>query len=171
MKKLIIFILTLAISIAAFAIPNFDGINWGDTKESTSVILKNPQKYPSINPDIEILTSNTDNESVESYRFYFKNNKLFKIRVFFDKNTVGKDEMRKIYKKLVNSFGNPIEQMPINEKISSLTIRGNYIKFSPDLRTDIFFIGIDTLNKNGKMTDSNLYLDYLPASKNYKFEI
>lgn len=171
MKKLILFILALTISISALAIPDFEGIDWGNTKEEVTKVLKNSKKYPSINPDTEVLILNISNQGVKNYKLFFKKNHLFKIRVSFDKEKIGKDEMKIIYKKLVLNLGNPVKTMPINEKITSSTIKGNYIQFSPDSKTNVYYVGVDTINKTGDMTDSNLYLEYLPASKDYAFEM
>lgn len=165
MKKIFLLILMTILSFSTFAIVDFNGLNWGDSKNAILPLFKDVKEEPSLKPNTEVLVARGNNENISNYKFYFKNNQLYKIRVCFNKETVGTNEIKGIFKKMTKNFGTPVSKAPINKKVSSYTLRGNYLKFIPDLSTDVYYIGVDTVNDLGKMTDSNLYLDYVASNQ------
>lgn len=162
MKK-IIFLFAI-IFTTSFSIVNFEGINWGDNKNDLSLIFANLIIEPSLNEDIEILSVSAPKEDVASYKFFLKDDSLYKIRVSFDKETVDKKQLQNIYTTLLKTIGSPTSKVPIEKKVDNLLLRGNSLKFIPDLSTNIYFNGVDTINEFGKMIDSNLYLEYVDSS-------
>lgn len=162
MKK--IFLLFLIICNFSFGIVDFEGINWQDNKQNLELIFPNLQKEPTLEKSIEILSVSAPRDYVAKYQFFLKNNSLFKIRVLFDKETVGKKQIQDIYSRLLNDIGSPISKVPINKKVDDLTLTGNSLKFIPDLSTTLYFNGVDTINEYGKMIDSNLYLEYIDST-------
>ena len=50
-------------------------------------------------------------------------------------------------------------------KINGLTLRGNSLKFVPNISTSVYYKGIDTIDEVGKMIDSNLIIEYVDATK------
>ena len=82
------------------------------------------------------------------------------IRVVFDNETVGRDELKQIYDKLNSTLGASISNRRFEEKNKDYKLTGNYIKFIPDVATTVYYIGIDTIDKDGTMVESSLYLDY-----------
>lgn len=162
MKK--IFLLFLIICDFSFGIVDFEGINWQDNKQNLELIFPNLQKEPALEKSIEILSVSSPRDYVAKYQFFLKNNSLFKIRVLFDKETVGKKQIQDIYSRLLNDIGSPISKVPINKKVDDLTLTGNSLKFIPDLSTTLYFNGVDTINEYGKMIDSNLYLEYIDST-------
>lgn len=169
MKKL--FALFLIISSYSFSIVDFQGINWGDNKKDLQIIFPKLSKEPSFNENIEILSVNNPKELVSKYQFFLKNDSLYKIRVNFDKESVGRNEIQDIYNTLLKNIGSPILKTPINKKIDDLTLRGNSLKFVPDISTNIYFNGIDTIDSFDKMIDSNLYLEYVDSTGEYNNSI
>ena len=161
MKKIILLFLT--IYTFSFSIRDFNGINWGDSKENLSILFSNLKKEPSINENVNIFSVKNPKENIKKYEFYLQNNALNKIRVVFDKESIGKRELQQIYNQLTTTIGVPVLKLPIYKEIDNLTLKGNTLKFVPDTQTLIYFTGIDTINELGKMTDSNLYLDYIPS--------
>lgn len=170
-KKILCLLLICISSLPAFSIINFEGLNWKDNKNSIIPLFKNVQEEPSFLSEDEILVANGDNENIQSYKFYFNNNQLYKIRVCFNKEKVKSNEIKGIYKKITKDFGPSLAKNTINKKVDSYTLRGNYLKFIPSLDTDIYYIGVDTIDENGNMIDSNLYLDYVDSSQKNNFEI
>ena len=162
MKKIILLFFT--IFTFSFGIVNFEGINWGDSKENIQLIFSKTYSEPAFEKNIEIISINSPKELVSKYQFFLKNNSLYKIRVLFDKESVGKKEIQNIYSKLLKDIGSPISKAPIDKKISDLILKGNSLKFIPNLSTNIYFNGVDTINEYGKMIDSNLYLEYIDSN-------
>lgn len=163
MKKIILFFFT--IFTFSFAIVDFEGINWGDNKKNLELIFPKLQKETSLNENIQILSVNEPRDFVEKYQFFLKDNSLFKIRVVFDKESVGKTQLQDIYSRLLKDIGSPISKTPITKKVDNLTLRGNSLKFIPDLSTTIYFNGVDTVDEFDRMIDSNLYLEYIDSTK------
>ena len=60
----------------------------------------------------------------------------------------------------IYAFENPIDQ-----KFNGLTLRGNSLKFVPNISTSVYYKGIDTIDEVGKMIDSNLIIEYVDATK------
>jgi len=118
---------------------------------------------------VNIFSVKNPKENIKKYEFYLQNNALNKIRVVFDKESIGKRELQQIYNQLTTTIGVPVLKLPIYKEIDNLTLKGNTLKFVPDTQTLIYFTGIDTINELGKMTDSNLYLDYIPSQNEYIF--
>lgn len=166
MKKILLLFFT--IFSFSFSIVDFEGINWGDSKKNLELIFPKLQKEPSLNENIEILYIKEPKDFVEKYQFFLKNNSLFKIRVVFDKESVGKREIQDIYNTLLKNIGSPVLKTPINKKVDNLTLRGNSLKFIPDSTTNVYFNGIDTVDSLEKMIDSNLYLEYVDSSVEYR---
>ncbi len=162
MKKILLLFFT--IFSFSFSIVDFEGINWGDSKKNLELIFPKLEKEPSLNENIEILYIKEPKDFVEKYQFFLKNNSLFKIRVVFDKESVGKSQLQDIYSELLKNIGSPISKSPINEKVDDLTLRGNSLKFIPDLTTTLYFNGVDTIDKFDRMIDSNLYLEYIDSN-------
>lgn len=171
MKKILFLFLIVICSLPAFSIIDFEGINWKDSKSSIIPLFKNVQEEPSFSSGKEVLIASGDNENIQNYKFYFNDNQLYKIRVCFNKEKVKSNEIKGIYKKITKDFGPSLAKNTINKKIDSYTLRGNYLKFIPNLDTDIYYIGVDTLDENGNMIDSNLYLDYVDSRQKNNFEI
>ena len=167
MKKIILLFLT--IYTFSFSIRDFNGINWGDSKENLSILFSNLKKEPSINENVNIFSVKNPKENIKKYEFYLQNNALNKIRVVFNKESIGKRELQQISNQLTTTIGVPVLKLPIYKEIDNLTLKGNTLKFVPDTQTLIYFTGIDTINELGKMTDSNLYLDYIPSQNEYIF--
>lgn len=165
MKKIIL--LFLIIFNFSFGIIDFQGINWGDSKKNLELIFPNLQKEPSLNETIEILSVSEPKDFIEKYQFFFNNNSLFKIRVVFDKESVGRSQLQDIYSRLLKDIGSPVSKTPISQKVDNLTLRGNSLKFIPDISTTIYFNGVDTIDKFNKMIDSNLYLEYIDSTKEH----
>ena len=90
MKKIILLFLT--IYTFSFSIRDFNGINWGDSKENLSILFSNLKKEPSINENVNIFSVKNPKENIKKYEFYLQNNALNKIRVVFDKESIGKRE-------------------------------------------------------------------------------
>lgn len=57
-------------------------------------------------------------------------------------------------------MGNPVSKDPININLGSISLRGNSVTFFPDNKTTVFLKGIDTLDKNNTMINSQLILEY-----------
>lgn len=167
MKKIILFFLT--IYTLSFSIRDFNGINWGDSKDNLAILFPNLKKEPSINENINVLSVENPKENIKKYEFYLQNNTLNKIRVVFDKESIGKRELQQIYSQLTTTIGSPVLRLPIYKKIDNLILRGNTLKFVPDSQTLIYFTGVDTVTELGKMIDSNLYIDYIPSQTEYVF--
>lgn len=162
MKK--IFILFFTLCTLSFAIADFEGINWGDSKSDLNIIFNSLEKEPALEENVEIFSVNTPKDFVAKYQFFLKNNSLYKIRVVFDKENVGKSQIQDIYSRLLKDIGSPISKVPINKKIDDLTIQGNSLKFIPNLSTNLYLNGVDTIDEYGKMIDSNLYLEYVDSN-------
>ena len=94
MKKIILLFLT--IYTFSFSIRDFNGINWGDSKENLSILFSNLKKEPSINENVNIFSVKNPKENIKKYEFYLQNNALNKIRVVFDKESIGKRELHQI---------------------------------------------------------------------------
>ena len=62
---------------------------------------------------------------VKKYEFYLQNNALNKIRVVFDKESIGKRELQQIYNQLTTTIGVPVLKLPIYKEIDNLTLKGN----------------------------------------------
>lgn len=165
MKKLILLFFT--VYALTFSIKDFNGINWGDSKENLTILFSNLKKEPSINGNINIFSVESPKENIKKYEFYLENNSLNKIRVVFDNETIGKKELQQIYQQLIDDIGAPTLKLPIYKEVDDLILKGNTLKFIPDTQTLIYFTGIDTINNLGKMIDSNLYLDYIPSQVEY----
>ncbi len=166
MNKKIILLFFIAYTLT-FSIKDFNGINWGDSKENLSIIFSNLKKESSLNENIDIFSIENPKENVKKYEFYLQNDSLNKIRIVFDKKTIGKKELQQIYQQLISDTGAPTLKLPIYKEIDNLILKGNTLKFIPDTQTLIYFTGIDTINEFGKMVDSNLYLDYIPSQSQY----
>ena len=160
MKKFLLLILTLVISISAFAIVDFKGVEWGNSKNAVAPMFNNIKPEPSADKNIQIYSASAKDENVKNYKLYFKNDHLYMIRVVFDNETVGRDELKQIYDKLNSTLGASISNRRFEEKNKDYKLTGNYIKFIPDAATTVYYIGIDTIDKDGTMVESNLYLDY-----------
>lgn len=167
MKKYIF--LFLLLSSFSFSIVDFNGVNWGDDENNLNLIFPNLEKEPSIDENISILSFKNPKEDIREYQFFLQDNSLNKIRVVFDKETIGKRELQSIYQQLLKKFGSPVLKLPIYKNIDNLKIQGNALKFIPNTSTIIYFTGIDTIDDLNKMIDSNLYLDYIPSQNEYSF--
>lgn len=148
----------------SFAIVDFEGIEWGDTKNDLTLIFPKLNNETSLNQNITILSAPEPKEGVKEYKFFFRDNSLYKIRVVFDKESTGRKEIQDIYQQLLKNVGSPVSKVPIDKKVDNLTLKGNSLKFIPDLSTNIYFNGVDTINEFGKMIDSNLYLEYINSN-------
>ncbi|WP_294705525.1 hypothetical protein [uncultured Fusobacterium sp.] len=168
MKK--IFLLFILIYNFSFSIVDFQGINWGDNEKNLQLIFPKVIKEPSLNENITILAVPSPKDFVSKYQFFLKDNALYKIRVNFDKESVGKRELQDIYEQLLKNIGSPISKVPINKKIETLTLKGNSLKFIPDISTTVYFNGVDTINEYEKMIDSNLYLEYVDSTIEYEID-
>ena len=168
MKKIILLFLT--IYTFSFSIRDFNGINWGDSKENLSILFSNLKKEPSINENMSIFSVENPKENIKKYEFYLQDNALNKIRVVFDKESIGKRELQQIYNQLTTTIGVPVLKLPIYKEIDNLTLKGNTLKFVPDISTNIYFNGIDTIDSFDKMIDSNLYLEYVNSTIEYEVE-
>lgn len=167
MKKIIL--LFLFIYTLTFSIKDFTGINWGDNKNDLSILFSNLIKEPTTDENITIFSVESPKENIKKYQFYLINNSLNKIRIVFDKETIGTSQLQQIYQQLLNDIGSPVLKLPITKKIGDFSLRGNTLKFIPDSETVIYFTGLDSIDEFGKMFDSNLYLDYIPAQNEYDF--
>lgn len=163
MKKIIF--LFLCLYSLAFGIVDFNEVNWGDSKSSLDLIFPKLKEEPSLYPDMKIYAFEKPNDNVSKYTFYFSNGRLFKIEVLFNKETVGRNEIKQIYGDLVQKMGKPISKNPIDQKFNGLTLRGNSLKFVPNISTSVYYKGIDTIDEVGKMIDSNLIIEYVDATK------
>ena len=161
MKKIILLFFTLILSFSSFAIVDFNGVNWNKPKASIVPLFPDLQEEPSIDPNIKIFSATASDKNISNYKFYFNNDKLYMIRVIFNKGKVKREQMKEIYSKLTSTLGKPLPTKIINKKIGNYTLRGNYIKFIPDGTTAVYYIGVDTIDNTGNMIDSNLYLDYV----------
>lgn len=161
MKKFLLLFFTLILSISAFAIVDFSGINWKNSKGAIAPLFANLKEEPSIDPNIKIFSATAPDKNISNYKFYFNNDELYMIRVIFNKETVRREQMKKIYSKLTSTLGKPLPTKIIDKKIGNYKLRGNYIKFIPDATTGVYYIGVDTIDSKGNMIDSNLYLDYV----------
>lgn len=167
MKKYIL--LFLLLSSFSFSIVDFNGVNWGDNENNLNLIFPSLEKEASIDENISILSFKNPKEDIREYQFFLQDNSLNKIRVVFDKETIGKRELQSIYQQLLKKFGSPVLKLPIYKNIDNLKIQGNALKFIPNTSTIIYFTGIDTIDELDKMIDSNLYLDYIPSQNEYSF--
>ena len=167
MKKA--FLLFLIIYISSFSIKDFNGINWGDTGNDLSIIFPKIEKEPTLDENTTILSVEDPKENIEKYQFYLVNDSLTKIRVVFDKEKIGTRQLQNLYQRLLKDIGSPVLKFPISKDVDNFHLKGNTIKFIPDSETIIYFTGLDSIDELGKMFDSNLYLDYIPAQSNYDF--
>ena len=141
MKKIIF--LFLCLYSLAFGIVDFNEVNWGDSKSNLDLIFPKLKEEPSLYPDMKIYTFEKPNDNVSKYTFYFTNGRLFKIEVLFNKETVGRNEIKQIYDDLVQKMGKPIS----------------------NISTSVYYKGVDTIDELGKMIDSNLIIEYVDATK------
>ena len=95
MKKLIF--LFLCLYNLAFGIVDFPDINWGDNKSRLELIFPKLEKEISIDPSVEVFSFPKPNEGISKYSFYFVNDQLFKVEILFNKDVVGRDEVKQIY--------------------------------------------------------------------------
>ena len=167
MKKIIL--LFLSIYTLTFSIKDFNGINWGDTQNDLSILFSNLIKEPTVDENITIFSVENPKEDIKKYQFYLTNDSLNKIRIVFDKETIGSTQLQQIYQQLLSDIGSPVLKLPISRKIGDFSLRGNTLKFIPDSETVIYFTGLDSIDEFGKMFDSNLYLDYIPSQIEYDF--
>ena len=154
MKKLVF--LFLCLYNLAFGIVDFPDINWGDSKSRLELIFPKLEKEVSIVPK--------PNDGISKYSFYLLNNQLFKVEILFNKDVVGRDEVKQIYLDTVKKMGKNVDIKPINEKYGDLTLSGNSMKFVPDIYTFVFLKGVDTLDKDKNMIDSQLILEYVNSA-------
>ena len=66
-----------------------------------------------------------------------------------------------LYKKWENLF----QKIPIDQKFNGLNLKGNSLKFVPNISTSVYYKGVDTVDDLGKMIDSNLIIEYVDATK------
>ena len=163
MKKIIF--LFLCLYNLTFGIVDFNEVNWGDSKTNLDLIFPKLKEEPSLYADMKIYSFEKPNDLVSKYTFYFTNEKLFKIEVLFDKETVGRNEIKEIYDNLVKKMGKPISKNPIDQNFNGINLRGNSLKFVPNISTSVYYKGIDTVNDLGKMIVSNLVIEYVDATK------
>ena len=57
-------------------------------------------------------------------------------------------------------MGKPISKNPIDQKFNGLNLKGNSLKFVPNISTSVYYKGVDTV-----MIDSNLIIEYVDATK------
>lgn len=162
MKKLVF--LFLCLYNLAFGIVDFPDINWGDNKSKLEFIFPKLEKEVSIDPAVEVFSFPKPNDGISKYSFYFINDQLFKVEVLFNKDIVGRDEVKQIYLDTVKKMGKNVDTKPINEKYGDITLSGNSMKFVPDIYTFVFLKGVDTLDKNKNMIDSQLILEYVNSA-------
>ena len=162
MKKLIF--LFLCLYNLAFGIIDFPDINWGDNKSRLELIFPKLEKEISIDPSVEVFSFPKPNEGISKYSFYFVNDQLFKVEILFNKDVVGRDEVKQIYLDTVKKMGKNVDTKPINEKYGDITLTGNSMKFVPDIYTFVFLKGVDTLDKDKNMIDSQLILEYVNST-------
>lgn len=163
MKKLIL-VFMLIISSLAFGIVDFPDINWKDSKSKLELVFPTLEKEISIDPNVQIYSFPKPNNGISKYSFHFINDQLFKIEVLFNKEVVGRNEVKQIYLDTVKKMGKNISTNPINEKYGDLTLTGNSMKFVPDIYTFVFLKGVDTLDKDKNMIDSQLILEYIDST-------
>jgi NDP-sugar pyrophosphorylase family protein len=156
MKKIIT--LFLLISCITFAIPDFEKLGWGFSINAIKGF------YPKVSK--EFATS----EGVTKYNFYPKNSdtgkitfylfqdQLYKIVTEFDKTKVSSDDVRKIYNEYEGRYGTPTAS-PIDETYTDFTIKGNERTWTTK-STYISFIGQDYIDKDNRVTDSKLIMEY-----------
>lgn len=171
MKKIITLILTFILSISALAIVDFQGVNWRDEKSAIEPMFKNLKEEPSFKASTQIFSVPAIDPHIKDYKFYFKDKQLYMIRITFNNQVVGREQIKTVYKKLTRTLGNPIARKQIDKKVDSLKLQGNYIKFAPDIDTAVYYIGLDTIDTDNNMIDSNLYLDYTDSRLNEDPEI
>ena len=68
MKKIILLFLT--IYTFSFSIRDFNGINWGDSKENLSILFSNLKKEHTINENVNIFSVKNPKENIKKYEFY-----------------------------------------------------------------------------------------------------
>ncbi len=159
-KKFLMLLFILTLSFSAFAIVDFKGVDWGKSKNAVAPMFNNITSEPSIDKDITVYSASAKDENIKNYKLYFNKDRLYMIRVIFNNETVGRDQLKEIYDKLTSSLGASVSNRRIEKKVDNYKLRGNYIKFIPEAMTTVYYIGVDTIDDKGDMIDSNLYLDY-----------
>lgn len=118
MKKIIF--LFLCLYSLAFGIVDFNEVNWGDSKSSLDLIFPKLKEEPSLYPDMKIYAFEKPNANVSKYTFYLTNGRLFKIEVLFNKETVGRNEIKQIYDDLVQKMGNLFQKIQLTKNSMDL---------------------------------------------------
>ncbi|WP_426710563.1 hypothetical protein [Cetobacterium sp. SF1] len=158
MKKILF--LFILLSSLAFGITDFPSLNWGMNPKTVEIFYPNLKKEVSIYPNTKQFSKVYSNSQISKTVFYFINDELFKIDVYYDKNEIRGNDVKNIFSKLKDKFGNPVSKEPIYEKLGNITLTGNKITFNGGKDTSVAFKGVDT-NSKGKLIDSNLILEYM----------
>lgn len=158
MKKLLS--LFLCVYTLTFSITDFPSLSWKDKEFDILMSFPDIEEDLSYLQDTKILSKEAPKENVSYYKFYLKNESLYKIEVIFDSSSVKKNDIQNIYQTLEKTMGSPISKDPVNINLGDMILRGNSITFSPDDKTTVFFKGVDTVDKNNAMIDSQLILEY-----------
>ncbi|WP_319371480.1 hypothetical protein [uncultured Ilyobacter sp.] len=158
MKKLLF--LFMSIYTFTFSITDFPSLSWKDKEFDLFMSFPGIEEDLSYLQDTKILSKEKPKEKVRSYKFHLKNGFLYKIEVIFDSLSVEKNDIKNIYKTLERTMGHPTSKDPININLGDITLHGNSITFLPDDETTVSLKGVDTLDKNNTMTDSQLILEY-----------
>ena len=162
MKKLIF--LFLCLYNLSFGIVDFADINWGDSKAKLDLVFPKLQEETAIYPGEKIYSFPNPNNGISKYSFHLLEDRLFKVRIVFNKEAVGKSEVKQIYADTVAKMGKNISTTPINEEYGDLKLTGNSMKFIPDIYTFVYLKGVDTIDKDGMMIDSELMLEYVDSA-------
>ncbi|MCK5780553.1 MAG: hypothetical protein KAH04_06005 [Psychrilyobacter sp.] len=156
MKKL--FILFFIITTLTFSIPNFENLGWGFTVDAIKGY------YPKLE---EVFTTGQGVKKYEFYPkegkfakiiFYLFDNNLYKIVTEFDQSKVTSDDVSDIFNEYKEEWGTP-ERYKIDEEYTDYSVKGNEHTWINGT-TYISFIGKDFFDKNMKMTDSKLLVEY-----------
>ncbi|WP_321329579.1 hypothetical protein [uncultured Ilyobacter sp.] len=158
MKKLLFLFLT--VYTFTFAITDFPSLKWKDGE--FDILMSFPGIEEDLNylQDTKILSKENPKEKISSYKFHMKNESLYKIEVIFDSSKIKKSDIKEIYETLEKTMGQPVSRNPIDINLGDMKLKGNSITFFPDNETTVFLKGIDTLDKDDTMTNSQLILEY-----------
>ncbi len=158
MKKLLF--LFLSMYTFTFAITDFPSINWKDKEFDILMSFPGIEEDLSYLQNTKILSQENPKDRISSYKFYLKNGSLYKVEVVFDSSRVEKNDIKNIYETLEKNMGTPVSKNPININLGDMNLRGNSITFFPDSETTVFFKGVDTIDKDNNMINSQLTLEY-----------
>ncbi|MCJ8343458.1 MAG: hypothetical protein MJH09_11540 [Cetobacterium sp.] len=159
MKKLILCF--FALGSLAFGITDFPALKWGMDPKTVEIFYPHLKKEISIYPGTEEYSQNDSDSQISKKVFYFQNDKLVKIDLFYDKTEVTSKDVKNIFNNLRSKFGNTSKKEPIYEDLGSVKLTGNKLIFPPTPDALVAFKGVDT-NQKGKLIDSNLILEYTP---------